>query len=465
MPEKPNTTVVVDFSSPNVAKPMHLGHLRATVVGRSICELARTQGHKVIGLNHLGDWGSQFGALICAYKKWHNAYSFERADAFESLYALYVRFHKESTPELKAQGAAEFKKLEQGDAQNTKLWQEFKKLSLKEYNKIWHRLDVKHDLLLPESFYNDKLLEVKELLLKYDLLKKDQGALIVALPPPLPPCLIAKSDGASLYATRDIAAALYRMQKLKATHNFYVVGSEQKLHFKQVFGVLAQLPAQFQHCQHKHISFGRYRFLDSGMSSRKGQIVRAEDVLRQAKERVIKIIKTKNPHLPNLDQTAETIGTGAIVFNDLKVDCKKDVEFSWEKTLNTKGNSGPYLQYVVVRCMAVLEKLRTINFAPKAGLCMGARKWHPCERALLLELLQFKHTLHLAAQQQAPHILASYLLDLAGKFNSFYSSCPIVPASSPALPEHHVRYFLVQETRYALVEGLRILGIRCPARM
>ncbi len=450
--------LIIDYSSPNVAKPMHVGHLRATIIGQALRNLAETQGYEVIGLNHLGDWGVQFGKLAWSYKKWGSEYDFEN-EAFKSLYALYVKFHEEceKNPEYEAEGAETFKKLEEGDPELLKLWKMFIDISMEQYNQTWARLGVKHDLVRGESFYSDRLQAVVEELKEKNLLVESEGAHVVELDEKRPPCLITKSDGASLYATRDLASALYRMVDLKCDVNLYVTGHEQKLHFSQVFSVLEKMGYDWAKDCH-HISFGMYRFKNVGkMSSRKGQVIRLDDVLNKAVEMVSKRIKEKNPRLENQDEISEIVGVGAVVYNDLLNDRVKDVEFDWDKVTDFEGDSGPYVQYSVVRCKSILRKGGDL----KPELITDLN--HESEKSLMNLLLDFEEILKLSFETFKPNYLATYLLDVSKAYSSFYANCPILSAETEDLKK--TRLFLLECTLKVLTEGLGVLNIKAPDEM
>lgn len=452
-------TMVIDYSSPNVAKPMHIGHLRATVIGQAIRNLSEAQGYHVLGLNHLGDWGSQFGKLAWAYKKWGNEFPFD-TNAFEALYALYVRFHSEleAHPEYEAEGAATFRKLEDGDPETVALWKRFIEISLQDFDRIWTRLGVKHDLVRGESFYNDRLKGVEKLLEDKGLLTESEGATIVDLTAEgMPPCLIRKSDGASLYATRDIASAIYRHDELKSDVNLYVVGHEQTLHFKQVFAVLKKMGYEWAGDCH-HISFGLVRFKDGmKISSRKGNIIRFSDVLNKAIELVKDIVRAKNPNLSNVDEVAEMVAIGAITFNDLVNDRVKDVEFDWDRILSFDGDSGPYVQYTHVRCESILRKVdhkipAQTSFVPTSNE----------ERELIKKLLEYEIVLQSACKQFRPNLVANYLLEVCTLFSRFYQNHRIIGGDEAAMP---ARIALVDATRETLKQGLAILNIKAPSEM
>ncbi len=451
--------MAIDFSSPNVAKPMSIGHLRATVIGQAICNLAKTQSYKVIGINHLGDWGVQFGKLAWAYKKWGSDYDFKNKP-FESLYALYVRFHEEAEKDesLNQEGSLVFKKMEQGDPESEQMWKSFVDISMQEYTRLWNMLGVKHDLVRGESFYNDRLKPTEALLEKKGLLKESEGAMVVDLEPfGMPPCLIRKSDGASLYATRDIAAAIFRAEELHADLNVYVVGVEQSLHFKQLFKVLELMGYPWAKDCH-HVAFGLYKFKDLGkMSSRKGNVIRLEDVVDRAIEMVEKIIEEKNPSLENKELVAKQVGIGAITFNDLVNDRVKNVDFDWEKVLSFEGDSGPFVQYCHVRCISILKK-----YGKPVATQFSLELTSPEERELIGKLLNFSETLRASFQHFKPHILAGYLLDVCRSFSQFYHNNRIL-GETPQIEAS--RMVLVSITQKILAQGLKVLNIEAPDAM
>lgn len=449
--------MVIDFSSPNVAKPMHIGHLRATVIGQSIVNLARTQGYDVIGLNHLGDWGVQFGKLAWAFLNWGHEYPFEEKP-FESLFNLYVRFHEaaETDKALEEAGAKTFKKLEDGDPEIRKLWQKFVEISLADYQRIWNQLGVKHDLVRGESFYNDRLKKVEDLLEKKGLLEESDGAMVVRLDDNMPPCLIRKSDGASLYATRDLASAIYRMEELKADLNLYVVGVDQTLHFRQVFKVLEKMGYPWvSHCH--HIAFGMYRFKDSRLSTRKGNAIFLEDVLEKAVELVLQLIEQKNPGLADKEKVARQVGIGAVIFNDLVNDRVKNVEFDWDRALDFEGDSGPYVQYMGVRCASLIRKYGR----PVDGKFLAPLD-SPEERELIRCILNYQDILKNSFRTFKPHLLAGYLLDLCHRFSTFYNKHRILGEKAEI---ESSRMTLVQIVHAVIADGLKGLSIELPDAM
>jgi arginyl-tRNA synthetase len=456
-----NRVVVIDYGSPNVAKPMHIGHLRAIVIGQAIRNLAATQGFSVIGLNHLGDWGVQFGKLAWAYQQWASEYDFANKP-FESLYQMYVRFHEEAekNPELESKGSLAFRDLEKGDSKIQKLWRHFVDISLAEYDRLWSLMGVKHDLVRGESFYNDRLKSVEDLLSEKGLLIESEGAMVVPLGDEMPPCLIRKSDGASLYATRDIASAMYRHDELKADICLYVVGADQTLHFRQVFKVLEMMGFAWAKDLH-HIGFGMYRFKEGKMSTRKGRTVFFEDVVTQAVDNVEKLIAEKNPNLENRRRVAEQVGVGAIIFNDLAVDRSRDVEFDWDKVLSFEGDSGPYVQYSYVRCASLVRKFNK-SFPIDQPLKFLSELESPEERELIRVILGYEDILSAAFKTFKPSLLAHYSLELCAAFSRFYSKHRIL---GEALNIEASRMVLVEIARRVLSSALETMNIERPEAM
>lgn len=450
--------MTIDYSSPNVAKPMSIGHLRATVIGQAIVNLAKTQGYEVQSLNYLGDWGVQFGKLAWAYQQWGEEYEFEK-DPIGSLFKLYVRFHEEAeqNPKLDEEGSLIFKRLEAGDPEVQKIWRYFVELSLKDYRRLWKRLGVEHSLIRGESYYNDKLNDVVQMLKSKGLLEVSEGAQIVRFPnDEMAPCLITKKDGASLYATRDIASAIDRMENLKTDLNVYVVGMDQTLHFRQVFKVLEMAGYPWAHQCH-HIAFGMYRFGDQRMSTRKGNVIFLEDVLNKAVEYVAQQIEEKNPNVANKDLIAEQVGVGAIIFNDLMNDRQKNVDFNWNKVLDFNGDSGPYVQYTAVRCKSLLSKTDLLP-QPETKVVLSSAE----EVEIYRHLLSYEETLKKAFDHFKPHILAGYLLDLCKLFNQYYAKQRILDGPSELV---EARLTLVSCIAVTLREGLKVLGIQVPEAM
>ena len=452
-------TVVIDYSSPNVAKPMHIGHMRATIVGQAIRNLAETQSYHVIGVNHIGDWGTQFGKLCWAYMQWGQEYDYS-VNPIESLLKLYVRFHEEAekNPKLEEDGAAVFKRLEEGDPKISALWKMMIDYSMTDFNRLYKLMNIKHDVVLGESFYNDKMADVIERLEKAHILKESEGAQVVFFDEKdnMPPCLIKKSDGASIYATRDLAAAIYRHDIQKANLILYVVGVEQILHFKQVFGVLKRLGYDWAERCH-HIVFGRYRFKDGKMSTRSGKVVFMEDVLNQAIELVGQMVEEKNPELENKKSVVQKVAVGAVFFNDLMTDRVKDVEFDWDRIVSTEGDSGPYVQYTSVRCKSILRKQAGV-ISERPPVLMQTLE----EQKLIFSLLRFPEVLQAGFRQFKPNILAQYLLELCAHFSQFYHHCRILGVESEV---QQSRLCLVAATEKILEQGLKILNIEAPEAM
>lgn len=451
--------VIVDFSSPNVAKPMHVGHFRATIVGQAIRNLAAAQGATVVGVNHIGDWGTQFGKLAWAFQEWGSQYDFTQ-DPIDSLSKLYVRFHEEAekNPELEKLGAETFLKLENGDPDIQKIWKFIVDASFIDYNKQYAHLGTHHDEVRGESFYNDKLADVVQRLKAKGLLKESEGAQVVFFEEKekLPPCLIMKSDGASIYATRDLAAAIYRHEVQKADQILYIVGVDQSLHFRQVFRVLELMGYEWVKNAH-HISFGQYRFKDGKMSSRRGKVILFEDMIEQGLERVTEMMKSKNPDLPDLPKVAKQVAVGSLIFNDLVNDRVKNVDFDWDRALNTEGDSGPYVQYMNVRCKSLLRKYE--KAVPKnLPRILETEE----EQKLVFSLLQFGHVVEVSYRQFKPNVLAQYLLELCSHFSHFYHKNRIL---GEAAEIEASRMALVDATSRVLTEGLGLLGIPSPDSM
>ncbi len=452
-------TFVVEFSSPNIAKPFSIGHLRSTVIGNFLRNLLKALGADVIGINHIGDWGTQFGKLIVAFKLWGDEEELEK-DPVKYMLSLYVRFHKEAEakPELEDMAREAFLKLEKGEEEEKRLWEKFRDLSLKEFEKTYKRLNVHFDKVLGEAFYSDKIDNVVNLLKSKGLLEESEKALVVKLDDyNMPPCLIKKSDGATLYATRDIAAAIYRKETFDFDRMFYVVGSEQKLHFKQFFKVLEL--AGFEWAKDlEHIDFGLYRFKDGKMSTRKGKVILLEEVLDEAVKRIKDIMNEKNPDLSEKerDEISEMLGTGAIIFNDLKNDRIKDVQFSWDEVLNFEGESGPYISYSFVRCKGILRNADSVEESSVYAATQIS------EIALIKKLFEFKDVIIAAYNNRKSHLIANYILELTRVFTTFYHNCRVVGEDTKV---SSFRKMLVKLTMNTLKAGAELLGMRLPDRM
>ncbi|OWZ83578.1 arginine--tRNA ligase [Natranaerobius trueperi] len=453
-------TVVIDFSSPNIAKPFGFGHLRSTVIGNALSNIYDRLGYNVERINHLGDWGTQFGNLIAAYTKWGEKEKL-REDPIDYLYELYVKFHEETENdlELKDEGRKWFRKLEESDETAVKLWKWFKDLSLQEFERIYKKLGVSFDSYKGEAFYDDKLEDTVERIQQSGITSYSEGALIVDLSAEnLPPCLIKKKDGATLYVTRDLSAAMYRFEKYKFHKALYVVGVDQELHFKQMFKVLDKMGYEWAN-NLEHIQFGLIKFQDGKMSTRRGNLVFLEDVLKKAQSLALDIIKEKNPDLENKEEVAEMVGVGAIIFGDLSNDRIKEVTFDWERILDFNGETAPYLQYTHARICSILQK---------AGIALEYNEKHieqiqsEYEKNVIQLLASYPDALKRARNVNKPHIVARYLLELAREFNRFYNNCPILNENEEV---KNARLIIIDSVRQVIVNGLAIMGIKAPKQM
>jgi arginyl-tRNA synthetase len=449
-------TIVLDMSSPNIAKPFSMGHLRSTVIGNALANLAEKCGYETVKINYIGDWGTQFGKLIVAFKKWGDEEKVKENPIAE-LFTLYKKFHEEAVqdPALEEEGRKAFKLLEDGDEEITGLWKWFKCESLEAFKTIYTLLGVNFDSYNGEAFFNDKMEEVVQLLQEKGLLETSQGARVVWLEDEtLPPCLIKKTDGATLYATRDLAAALYRQREYSFDEALYVVGQEQTVHFKQVKGVLEKLEFDWARSM-KHIPFGLYLKDGKKMSTRKGRVILLEEVLAEAVAMADENIKKKNPHLKGAEAVARDVGVGAVIFHDLKNDRLNDIEFSLEHMLTFEGETGPYLQYTHARAQSILRKAGVASPYTFNGLKDSA-SWE-----VIKQLRLFPETVERAWKGCAPSILAKYLLELAKSFNSYYGNTKIINPD----PEQESRLALVFAAASLLSQGLSLLGIKSPDEM
>ncbi|MGE7770514.1 arginine--tRNA ligase [Viridibacillus arvi] len=447
-------TITIDFSSPNIAKPFSMGHLRSTVIGNAVANIAEKNGYEVVRINHLGDWGTQFGKLIVAYHLWGNKELIEQSPVRELL-KIYVKFHEvaEQDDSLNDQARAAFKKLEQGDEEALQLWQWFRKASLKEFEQVYGLLGIRFDSFAGEAFYNDKMDRVVELLAEQGLLEESDGAMVVNLEN-MPPCLIKKTDGTTLYATRDLAAALYRNETYNSTKSFYVVGNEQSLHFKQLFNVLEKMKYGWAK-ELQHIPFGMMLKDGKKMSTRKGKVVLLEEVLNDAIQLAGKNIEEKNPNLKQKEEIAKMVGTGAVIFHDLKNHRMNDIEFSLEEMLNFEGETGPYVQYTHARICSLLRKgqynIKTSQFE---GLSDEA--W-----PVVISLKGFPEVVAKAFELADPSQIAKYLIELSRAFNKYYAHTRILEDNVTI----HVKLTLCASVAIVLEEGLRLLGIQAPEEM
>ena len=415
-------TVVLDYSAPNICKPFHIGHFASTVIGHSLKKLHEFCGYKCVGVNHLGDWGTQFGKQITAYKLWGDRAAVEKLGVDE-LVRLYVKFHEEAEkdPSLNDRARAEFAKLEEGDPENTELWKWFVKISLDECNKTYKRLGIDFDSYAGESFYTDKMQEQVDLLREKGLLKIDNGASIVDLSEyNMPPCLILKSDGSTLYPTRDIAAAVYRDRTYHFDKCIYVTAYQQCLHFKQWFKVVELMGYDFAD-KLVHVPYGMVSIDGAKLATRTGNVILIRDLLSAAVDKVTDVINEKNPNLENKEQTAEAVGIGAVIFHYLLNNRIKDVNFVMEDALSFDGNTGPYAQYTYARTCSILEKAGEVTVD-------GIRITEPAEAALCKVLSQFGEAVLSAVADYEPSDVTRYILDVCTAFNRFYHDCPILSA-------------------------------------
>lgn len=456
-----NQTICIDYSSPNVAKNFHVGHLRTTIIGNSLYKIHSKLGYNVVRINHLGDWGTQFGKLIVAYKAWGSKEAVEK-DGISELMKLYVKFHEEADkkPELVDEARAWFNKMENGDEEALSIWQWFKDISLVEYKRTYNLLGMDFDYYLGESFYRDKCQAVVDRIKDAGLLKESEGAMIVDLSDyDMAPCIITKKDGSSIYATRDLAAIFYRKETYKFSKCLYVTGQEQKLHFAQVFKVVELLGNEWAKDQLIHIPYGLVSLEGAKLSTRSGNIIYAEDILKDAIEKSLEIITEKSPNLPNKEDVAKKVGVGAVLFNDLYNQRIKDVSFSWDKVLNFDGETGPYVQYTHARCCSVVRMAETFDPAAPVDYSLITEQ---DAIELLKEINRFPDVVKDAADKYEPSIVARFAVDVAQAFNKFYNSTRI-NVDDAALK--NARVMLTYLTKNTISEALNLLGIEAPEAM
>ena len=447
-------TICIDYSSPNVAKNFHVGHLRTTIIGNSLYKIFSKLGYKVVRINHLGDWGTQFGKLIVAYKAWGDEETV-KSDGVAELMKLYVKFHEEAekNPSLNDEARAWFTKMEHGDEEALRIWQWFKDISLIEYKRTYELLGMDFDYYLGESFYRDKTDAVVKKLEDANLLTESEGAKIVNLDEyDMAPCLILKNDGSTIYATRDLAAIFYRKETYNFSKCLYVTGQEQKLHFAQVFKVVELLGNDWAKDQLVHIPYGLVSLEGAKLSTRSGNVIYAEDILLEAISKIKEII-------PDKEETAKKIGVGAVLFNDLYNQRIKDVSFKWEKLLNFDGETGPYVQYTYARCSSIIRKVD--DFV--AGNDIDYSLLTDAESLdLLKEISRFPKVVVDASEKYEPSVVARFAVDVAQAFNKFYN------ANRINVEEKNVRdarMTMVYLTRKTIKDALLLLGIECPEQM
>ena len=445
-----NKTIVIDFSSPNIAKPFSVGHLRSTIIGNVLYNLYSKIGYKVVGVNHLGDWGTQFGKLIVAYKKWGDEEELEK-DSIKYLLKLYVKFHEEAekNESLDEEARAEFRNLEKNEKESVKLWKKFKDLSLKEFEKIYNLLDIKFDSYNGEAFYKDMLEDAINYVKQKIKTEYSDDALIIPLKEyNIPPLILKKSNESSSYHTRDIAAALYRLKTYKPERILYVVGSEQKLHFQQLFKSLSLIGEDKN--KFIHIDFGHFRFKEGKMSTRKGNVIFLEDVLNESITLAKKIIEEKNHNLKDKEKISKSVGIGAIKFGDLSNDRTKDIIFDWNRIISFEGETGPYVQYTHARICSILKKSK---LSPK----IDYSSFNEMEFALAKKLSEFPEIIKESAIKYKPNLICNYLIKLSQLFNNYYSKYEIKSSKE--------RLVLSSKIKQILAQGLDLLGIESPESM
>lgn len=447
-------TVIVEFSSPNIAKPFHIGHLFSTAVGNSLSKIYAFLGYKVERINHLGDWGTQFGKLICAYKKWGNEEEVKKSPMAE-LTRIYVKFHTEAEadPSLEDEARAEFHKLEEGDKENTKLWSWFREESLKEFMRVYDRMDVGFDSFNGEAFYSDKMDSVVSELTEKNLLKLSDGAKIVEFPD-MPPAIILKQDGSTIYATRDLAAAIYRANTYHFYKNIYVVGIPQSLHFKQIFAILDMMGKPYA-ADCVHVGFGTVKFASGAMSTRTGNVVLLETVISEAVKKTAEIMKA-NGNEGEASDAAEKIGIGAIFYTFLKNSREKDIIFDWDDILDFNGESGPYVQYSYARGRSVLRKE-----APNGEISFDYDITDE-EYTLLKLLSEFSDNVRAAMAKNEPFYITRYVTAVSKAFNKFYNTAPILKAKDNV---KNARLKITEATCTVIKNALALLGIKTVERM
>ncbi len=455
-------TVVIDYSSPNIAKPFHIGHLRSTVIGGALYNVYQALSYHTVGVNHLGDYGTQFGKIIEGYKRWHDEYDID-ANPIDELTKIYVRINElckedESVLEMCREN---FRKLEQGDPYCTELWNRFKDVSLKEFQKVYDLLGSKFDSWNGEAFYTDKTAEVIDILEKSGKLVESEGARIVDLSElDMAPCIIEKANGSTIYATRDLAAILYRARTYDFDKCLYVVAYEQNLHFRQIFEVAKYLGIDEKYTKGlEHVPFGMVRLKTGKMSTREGNVIKLEEILKEAIKRASSIIEEKNPNLENKEDVAKKVGIGAIIFNDLANSRVKDEIFDWDTILNFQGETGPYIQYIFVRTKSVLEKA---GYLPKVQDLDVSVLTDEYSQKVIKLLYHFQETLEQVADKNEPSILSRYLIELAKSYSVFYNENKIIVEDKKV---QDARLYLTYAVGVVLESAAKLLGIQMPDKM
>lgn len=452
-------TVCIDYSSINIAKRFHIGHLSTTAIGAALTRIYRALGYKVVGINHLGDWGTQFGKMIAAYKHWGSPEMVQQGGV-DALTELYVRFHEEAEkePSLEDEGRMWFKKIEDGDEEALAIFTSFKELTLKDAQRVYDEMGISFDSYAGESFYNDKTAAVVDELRAKGLLEESDGAYIVRLDDyNMPPCLILKSDGATLYSTRDLAAAIYRKKTYDFDKCLYVVAYQQDMHFKQVFKVLELMGYEWAK-DLVHVSFGMVSYEGEALKTRTGHVVYLDDIIARSKEKALDIINEKNPDLENKEAVAADIGIGAVVYADLANSRIKDIDFRWENVLNFDGETGPYVQYTHARCCSVLKKAGELP----SGAVDGAFLQGDDEQAVLKLLLAFPEAVKQAAEKYEPFIVTRHVTELAQAYNKFYYDNRILDADDDT---KRARLQLTAAVKNCIARGLELIGVKAPEKM
>ncbi|MBE6024283.1 MAG: arginine--tRNA ligase [Cellulosilyticum sp.] len=461
---KDKGNIVVDYSSPNIAKPFHVGHLRSTVIGNSLYQIFSALGYNCIGVNHLGDWGTQFGKLIVAYKKYSSKEEVEEKGISELL-RIYVLFHDEAKehPEMDQEARDYFTRMEKGDEEALALWSWFKEVSLNEFERVYKMLGVTFDSYNGEAFYNDKMAAIISELESKGLIEVDEGAKLVRLDEEnMAPCLITKNDGSSLYATRDITAAEYRKKTYDFKKCLYVTAVQQNLHFAQWFKVIEKMGYEWAQ-DLVHVPFGMVS-MEGGakLSTRSGNVIFLEDILKEAVEKTKQIIDEKNPNLANKDEVANQVGIGAVIFDDMYNNIIKDIQFSWERVLDFQGETGPYVQYTHARACSLLKRAGVEATSISSAVIDESIISDEVVLSVAKELAAFRNVIKMAADNYEPSYIARYAVDLAQAFNKFYNECPILVEDEKV---KNARLAVVAATKFTLKNALALLGIKAPEQM
>ncbi|WP_027206433.1 arginine--tRNA ligase [Butyrivibrio fibrisolvens] len=461
-------TVCMDYSSPNIAKNFHVGHLRTTVIGNSLYKIYDKLGYNVVRINHLGDWGTQFGKLIVAYKKWSSKEAVEK-NGIQELLDIYVKFNneKEEYPELMDEARSWFVAMEHGDEEALSIWEWFKDISIVEFERVYDMLGISFDSYTGESFYREKVPALVELLKEKNLLIESQGANVIDLSEyDMAPCMITKKDGSSIYHSRDISAVLYRKEKYDFDKCLYVTGLEQSLHFKQVFKAIELMGLDY-YKDLVHVPYGLVSLDGEKLSTRTGNIIYAEDILNEAVKRAYELIEEKNPSLENKDEVAKKVGIGAVIFHDLFNQRIKNINFSWKEVLSFDGTTGPYVQYTYARAKSVLRKYEKESGAVTCLLNDESIDYQALTDDISFALIKtiggYEKAVNAAAESYEPSIVARYLINLCTDFNKFYQECPILKEENEKIKEARIQ--LVNITAQIVSEACGLLGIECPEEM